>query len=377
MIKMNSKIHFIPIMIKKNEKLIKKIENLILTLVKHKNVEVYYTIQFKEIIEELIKKINSENKQDLKKQANQIVLKKQLHSDIKGHVVGCDFFYINNDSIFFAENIFHTIPYLHSLVFSEVMKEINNRTKKESNSNEKNEINFVNKNGESKNKSIHLIVEISESLETTRISIKKIAIDSDKDIEVEYALKFSPSFYFNYYYKKLTEIKTDRFDNKLDNIRDNGLILKNRKDTRKIDKIEEKEIIIDIDEILNEFKKQIQRHYIFFERAENIGIIVETKKGQSNPYLANQIKNLINYINKKVNQNTMKKNKEVFMFLSNTINQKDMQDFSFIDFWINTACPRVIDNFSIKESENYKKIKIMNANDFIIMLNYFQIIKRY
>jgi len=66
-----------------------------------------------------------------------------------------------------------------------------------------------------------------------------------------------------------------------------------------------------------------------------IGLLVTSKPGQ------NQLHN-ISEIRKKL----ISAGKEVFVFLGDEINLAQMENFNFIDVWVNTACPRIIQDFS-------------------------------
>lgn len=82
--------------------------------------------------------------------------------------------------------------------------------------------------------------------------------------------------------------------------------------------------------------------------AENIGILISTKPGQDNFKKAIELKGKI------IKKNSKKK---VFIFISNTINLQEIENFQ-IDVWINSACPGLA-----RESK-----KIINIDD---VLKYF------
>lgn len=84
-------------------------------------------------------------------------------------------------------------------------------------------------------------------------------------------------------------------------------------------------------ENLKKAKEAAKRKFIL---AENIGIIVSTKPGQENMEGARILKEKIA---KRFPE------KQVFIFISNTINTAELENFQ-INFWINTACPRITED---------------------------------
>jgi len=46
----------------------------------------------------------------------------------------------------------------------------------------------------------------------------------------------------------------------------------------------------------------------------------------------------------KIKNALQKKGKEVFIFVFDELNAAELENFTFIDFWINTACPRIADD---------------------------------
>ncbi len=66
-----------------------------------------------------------------------------------------------------------------------------------------------------------------------------------------------------------------------------------------------------------------------FMTAKNIGIIVSTKIGQMNFKRAMELKK--------------NKDKNYYVFVADTLNFNELENFNFIDCWVNTACPRITD----------------------------------
>lgn len=93
----------------------------------------------------------------------------------------------------------------------------------------------------------------------------------------------------------------------------------------------------------NEFKQLDQKEIDSYEKsrkgavlrflnAKRVGIIVSTKIGQKNLQRALQLKK--------------KGDKEYYIFVCDTMDFKSLEDFNFIDCWVNTACPRIDDQRS-------------------------------
>ena len=70
-----------------------------------------------------------------------------------------------------------------------------------------------------------------------------------------------------------------------------------------------------------------------FHSAKKIGILVSVKEKQ------NQLQGPAKQLKEKLEQ----QGKEVYLFLTDEI--KDLENFNFIEGWVNTACPRISDDF--------------------------------
>jgi len=71
-----------------------------------------------------------------------------------------------------------------------------------------------------------------------------------------------------------------------------------------------------------------------FLSSNNIGILSTTKPGQSQSKTIERLRERIE-----------KKGKKVFVFLADNIDFNSLENFNFIDVWINTACPRIVEDF--------------------------------
>jgi len=100
----------------------------------------------------------------------------------------------------------------------------------------------------------------------------------------------------------------------------------------------------------DEVKKTLKRRDALlakFLMARNIGVLVSNKPGQ-NFHQAAKI-----FINK-----LDRHNKKGYLFFFNELDIIQMKNFKFIDFWINTACTRIVDNN-----------EMLNLNDVLPALN--------
>ena len=79
--------------------------------------------------------------------------------------------------------------------------------------------------------------------------------------------------------------------------------------------------------ILEDSEKRLKGKLSKFYHSENIGILVTKKPLQ---------KDLLNALKLKE-----KKDKKYYIFFFDNLNEMDLENFPQIDFWVNTACPRI------------------------------------
>ncbi|MBL7056441.1 diphthamide synthesis protein [Candidatus Woesearchaeota archaeon] len=84
---------------------------------------------------------------------------------------------------------------------------------------------------------------------------------------------------------------------------------------------------------IGNYEKIKKVKHIKFLSADNIGILVSVKLGQYSYNKAVEIK-----------QKLEEKGKNAFIFVFDELNTMEMENFNFIEFWINTACPRIADD---------------------------------
>lgn len=80
-----------------------------------------------------------------------------------------------------------------------------------------------------------------------------------------------------------------------------------------------------------------------FLSSNHIGILVSTKLGQNKLNLAEQLKEKLE-----------KEGKKAFVFLADDINFSGLENFNFIESWVNTACPRLNEDFNCLNIEDLK-----------------------
>lgn len=82
-----------------------------------------------------------------------------------------------------------------------------------------------------------------------------------------------------------------------------------------------------------DIEKAIKKHkaaIVQFLTAKHIGILISTKPGQQFFKKSMQLREMLE-----------KKGKNVSVFLTNTLDFTQMNNFPFIDCWVNSACPRI------------------------------------
>ena len=84
---------------------------------------------------------------------------------------------------------------------------------------------------------------------------------------------------------------------------------------------------------IEKHKKQKKAKLSKFLAADNIGLLVSLKPGQYSYKKAEEIKDKIK-----------KQGKNAFIFVFDTLDSNELNNFPFIDFWVNTACPRIADD---------------------------------
>ena len=87
------------------------------------------------------------------------------------------------------------------------------------------------------------------------------------------------------------------------------------------------------EEEIAQYKKNQKVSYIMFLHADNVGIIISTKPGQYYPI--EKINPLIKKLENKY------KNKQFYTFVCDNVDEREFDNFNFIQAWVNTACSRI------------------------------------
>jgi 2-(3-amino-3-carboxypropyl)histidine synthase len=113
--------------------------------------------------------------------------------------------------------------------------------------------------------------------------------------------------------------------------------------------IENKLTQIDQKEI-DEYHKLKKVKLMKFLHADRVGVLISTKVGQND----NKINAFSTDLKMKGPLELLARHdKEYYLFAFNTLNLSYLEDFPFIDFWVNTACSRIAD----------EKNQIVNLDD--------------
>ncbi len=106
--------------------------------------------------------------------------------------------------------------------------------------------------------------------------------------------------------------------------------------------------------MLKDYENIKKRNLTKFLHAQKVGILISTKLGQND--------NRINAYSeglkmKKAFELKERKDKEYYIFAFDTLSINDLENFPFIECWVNTACPRIAD----------EKKGIVNIDDVIAL----------
>jgi 2-(3-amino-3-carboxypropyl)histidine synthase len=96
---------------------------------------------------------------------------------------------------------------------------------------------------------------------------------------------------------------------------------------------------------LETIKKRKKGQLAKFISSKNIGILATTKPGQNQNKIIEQLREKLE-----------NKDKTVYVFIANEINFQSLENFNFIESWINTACPRIVEDFKCLNPEDLKEI---------------------
>ena len=90
------------------------------------------------------------------------------------------------------------------------------------------------------------------------------------------------------------------------------------------------------EQTIADFKQQRKGALLKFLHAKTVGILASTKHGQQRFAEARKLKQKLE----------KKQNKKCYIFVFDTLDFAQLENFPFIDCWLNTACPRIADGRS-------------------------------
>lgn len=118
--------------------------------------------------------------------------------------------------------------------------------------------------------------------------------------------------------------------------------------TKKLSKLDEKEI--------NNYKNRIKGSLIKFFSSKNIGVLITLKVGQNENKISSNKSSKLPY-SKQLEK--LYPDKNYYYFVGDTFSTYDLENFNFIDCWVNTACSRIAD----------EKPNMVNMEDIVNSLN--------
>ena len=127
-----------------------------------------------------------------------------------------------------------------------------------------------------------------------------------------------------------------------------ALMMQNEKPVFAYDPRSETLVIIDEKDI-EKTKKKIKGAILKFLTANEIGVIITTKPGQNRRKDAEKLKQMIEA-----------KGKTCYFFLCDNVDFSQLENFPFVEVWVNTACPRI----AIDEYEKFNK-PVINIDDVL------------
>jgi len=122
--------------------------------------------------------------------------------------------------------------------------------------------------------------------------------------------------------------------------------------------------------LLYENEKEVYCYNPFTHRLEvydqkYLEKVLQQRKGQKAKFLSSKVVGML--VTTKPGQNQGKEverlrskleeaGKEVFVFMADEINFPSLQNFNFIEVWVNTACPRIVEDFRCLNLSDLKEL---------------------
>ena len=97
--------------------------------------------------------------------------------------------------------------------------------------------------------------------------------------------------------------------------------------------------------LLEKLEKKRKGLLIKFLEAKEVGVLATIKPGQSSFTNLEQLRSKLE-----------QQGKNVYIMLADEINFNQLENFNFIQVWINTACPRIVEDFASLNSRDLEEL---------------------
>ena len=105
---------------------------------------------------------------------------------------------------------------------------------------------------------------------------------------------------------------------------------------------------------LGRLKKQKNARLAKFIESKNIGILVTRKPGQNQNRPVEQFRSAM-----------ANRGKNILVFLTDNINFMKLEDFNCVDSWVNTGCPRIVQDFNCVNLRDLKEIGFFSSEKMV------------
>lgn len=102
------------------------------------------------------------------------------------------------------------------------------------------------------------------------------------------------------------------------------------------------------EELITQLDKRRQGQYAKFLEADNVGVMITKKSGQA------QVQAMFNNI---LDLETKYKDKRFYFFIADTFDFNELDNFSYINSWINTMCPRIEEDITVLNLDDLKEFE--------------------
>ena len=99
-------------------------------------------------------------------------------------------------------------------------------------------------------------------------------------------------------------------------------------------------------------KKKKKGRLAKFIVSKEIGVLVTRKPGQNQSLAVENFR-----------KEMSDKGKNIYVFLTDNINVSKLEDFNFIEMWVNTGCPRIIEDFKCVNLRDLQEISYFSGKE--------------